>query len=401
MSNISLDAVKGLARQVTLDYVSTARRTAKDELYTTLEDFSRAEPSSRRLVVVGLTGAGKSTLLNVMSGWRFIQSKETDYQFVWKEKDGKPPLFASAASSESVTKVAAFANVHFRGDEERPCIVVDTPGHDDSNAADIETQASRDALAALAADLHNKLKALGTVHTLLVIHNDVTSNRLNPATYQLLKCVDEKFAKAGRSVWENVVIGYSKCNAHETTWRSGLESKRAAIQKTLRDKIPSCKVDVPVLPLGGGEIEPAPPSQGEDDGMEQLWQFVASATPIDTSNLQPFEGVDVKWEKMVQAKDEAEARAKAAVIWTVVMLKISVLSAGLFWRHMMLPSWLSMLLLNLPGLWDEVALLALLVYWIGPHDVMYSLKHFYAQYVWPKLEPHVAQYLGAPKEKDE
>ena len=28
--------------------------------------------------------------------------------------------------------------------------------------------------------------------------------------------VDEKFAKAGSSVWEHVVIGYSKCNNFET-----------------------------------------------------------------------------------------------------------------------------------------------------------------------------------------
>jgi len=405
MASSALDTVKGLAKQATLDYITTARRIAKDTLYRTLEDFSRTDTSRKRLVVIGLTGSGKSTLLNVMAGWRFVQSKETDYEFIWKKKgegdDAASPLFDSAASSESVTKVAAFANVDFRGDPDRPLTVVDTPGHDDSAAADIDTQEARDALGAIAADLHNKLKALGTVHALLVVHNDVASNRLNPATYQLLKMVDEKFSKAGHSVWEHVVIGYSKCNAHETSWRSGLEGKRAALQKSIRDKVPGCSVDVPVVPLGGGEIEPPPPSQDEADGLERLWQFVEAAPPLDTSKLQPFEGADVKWQKMIDAKDEAEAIAKAAIIYTIVLAKLIAISLALFWRHMMLPQWLSLLLLNIPGLYDEVAIVSLVVWWIGPHDVGYSCKHAYKQWVLPKVQPYIEAYLGAPKAKAE
>ena len=32
--------------------------------------------------------------------------------------------------------------------------------------------------------------------------------------------VSEKFAKAETSVWKNVVVAYSKCNAHETSWQT-------------------------------------------------------------------------------------------------------------------------------------------------------------------------------------
>ena len=53
--------------------------------------------------------------------------------------------------------------------------------------AAVDSQAARDARGEIAADLHNKLKALGHVHAILVLHNDVVSNRLNPATYQILK----------------------------------------------------------------------------------------------------------------------------------------------------------------------------------------------------------------------
>ena len=386
------------AKQAVAKYINTARRNKFDHLYSTLEDFARTDPGRRRLVVIGCTGAGKSTLLNVLSGWRFVQTKDNDYLYQWQHKPAPegsdepplPPLFESVASSESVTKITSFANVHMCGDPERELIVVDTPGHDDSAGCNLEDQEGRDTLAKLAADLHNKLKALGHVHAILVLHNDVVSNRLNPATYQILKMVDEKFSKAGTSVWRHVVVGYSKCNAHETTWRAGLEAKRKALREAIKAKVPNCDVDLPILVLGGGEIEPAPPSQDESSGVEQLWQFVASAPKLDTSRLMPFEGVDVKIQKLIEERDQAAAQAKAAIIYIAVVLKIVCVLALLFWRHLMLPAWLSMLLLNLPGLYDELAIVAGVVYWIGPQDVLFSAKHFNRQWV----QPLVRTYLG-------
>jgi len=377
-------------------YVTTARRNKFDEIYTTLEDFMRTDPSRKRLVVIGCTGSGKSTLLNVLAGWRFVQSKDTDYEFKWKPKprgeEMLDPIFKSESSSESVTKVTAFANVHLRGDGDRELVVVDTPGHDDPAGCNLDEQAARDTLGELAADLHNKLKALGHVHAILVLHNDVLSNRLNPATYQILKMVDEKFQKSGTSVWEHVIVGFSKCNGHETSWRSGLEAKRKALCKAIQEKVPNCKVDVPVVALGGGEIEPAPPSQDETDGLEKLWEFIDSAEALDTSRLMPFEGPDVKWEKLINERDEAAAKAKAAAIYVMVVIKVTSVLAVLAWRHLMLPSFLSLLLLNLPGLYDELLIVSGVVWWIGPQDVMYSMKHFYIMWVLPQLHKH----LGVP-----
>ena len=391
------------AKQVVAKYINTARRNKFDHLYSTLEDFERTDPDRRRLVVIGCTGAGKSTLLNVLSGWRFVQSKDNDFLFKWQDKPAPegsdeppaPPLFESLAGSESVTKITSFANVHMCGDPERELIVVDTPGHDDSAGCNLEDQEGRDTLAKLAADLHNKLKALGHVHAILVLHNDVVSNRLNPATYQILKMVDEKFSKAGTSVWGHVVVGYSKCNAHESTWRAGLEAKHKALREAIKAKVPNCDVDLPILVLGGGEIEPAPPSQDESSGVEQLWQFLANAPELDTSRLMPFEGVDVKIQKLIEERDQAAAQAKAAIIYIAVVLKLVCVLALLFWRHMMLPAWLSMLLLNLPGLYDELAIVAGVVYWIGPQDVLFSAKHFHRQWV----QPLVRTYLGIELDK--
>ena len=66
----------------------------------------------------------------------------------------------------------------------------------------------------------------------------------------------------------------------------------------------------------------------------------------------------------------------------------------------------------MPGLIDETLIIGGFVYWVGPMDVFYSLKHAYKQWIAPKIEPHAkknwallrAAYLnsapvGKPKEE--
>jgi len=86
-----------------------------------------------------------------------------------------------------------------------------------------------------------------------------------------------------------------------------------------------------------------------------------------------------------------------------VLLKLFVLASSLFWRHMMLPAWLSLLLLNFPGVLDEVLILGLFVYWVGPNDVLYSLKHGYVTWVKPKVDPYIEQFVvrSVPTSKKE
>ena len=170
-------------------------RLQKDTVFATLEDFERVDPDAKRVVVIGVTGAGKSTVLNCMGGWGFVQ-KPPDYEFEWQEKDGVDALFEARADTDSCTKKTSFANLDWLGDAERPVVAVDTPGHDDPAGAEIESKEAREKLGEMAADLHNKMKALGHIHAILVLHNDVHSNRLNPATYTVLKMIGEKFAKS-------------------------------------------------------------------------------------------------------------------------------------------------------------------------------------------------------------
>jgi len=307
--------------------------------------------------------------------------------------------FVTGDTADSTTKKTAFANINFRGDVERKLIVVDTPGHDDTEGTDLDVDAlARDRLGELAADLHNKLKALGHVHAILILHNDVVGNKLNPATYEILKMVHEKFAKAGHSVWDHVIIGYSKCNAHETTWRAKFDIKskqlREAIKKAINKNKPveSAGVinDFPVVPLGAGELEPSGPSKDEHIKMlERLWELLEERkdTPLSTTELQPFDGADKKWENLIKDKEAAEQKAKAALIYVIICTKLASLAGVLLVRNHILPGWLSFLFLNLSyGIWDEMALVGLVVWLLGPKDVLSSLCVFGEHHIAPRLK---------------
>lgn len=376
-------------------------RSQFNHLYWTKEDFSRTDPDLRRVVFIGCTGSGKSTLLNIMGGWRYVQ-RPPDYDFTWESASGQAPIFAASAGSQSVTSRTEFACLHWQGNEQRPFIAIDTPGHDDTESADLSDPSCRDRLSTLAVDLHDKLKAIGHVHAIVVMHNDVLSNRLNPATYKILKMIDQKFAQSDQTVWNNTTIVYSKCNQNETAWRAQLAQKKQNLQACIRAKIPNCTVDVPVFALGGATLGDEIGARGHDterrarsrsprrgsatDDFEQLWRFVEGAQPLDTVNLQPYDGDDVKWQKMIDERDSAEARAKAAMIYVVVVAKLAALALFLFWRSFFVPEMISRtLFLNMPGPIDEVVYFALLAYWIGPVDVMYSCNHFYHYWIQPMV----------------
>jgi len=413
LSKESLQMLKKKIQEVTsqsavLSYLSGQVKTAglrnePDKLYLTLEDFQRAESERKRVVLIGCTGAGKSTIGNIAAGWRLVGKMDADgdFEFSWMHDKDAPPLFEARASGESVTNKTSFANINWLGDESRPVILCDTPGHDDTAAAEIDTPEAREKLGALAADLHDKLKAFGTVHAIVVIHNDVMSNRLNPATQTVLKMVGEKFAKAETSVWKNVVIAYSKCNEHETSWRAGIAKKKAALAERIKEAIPQCDVTLPVVSLGGGELDPpAPSAPSATKGYEELWDFLQAAPPLDTSKLQPFEGSDVKWQKMIDEKNEAEARALAAMTHMRVIGVLLVLAGFLFWRALILPNFpmgtmCSMCLLNIPGTaLDELAVLLFVVHRLGPAHTWYSLSHFSQTLVLPVVREPLGKALG-------
>ncbi|KAL1508620.1 hypothetical protein AB1Y20_004717 [Prymnesium parvum] len=396
-----MEFIKGQAKTAGL-------RLVPNKLYTTLEDFQRADPEKRRIVLIGCTGSGKSTIGNVAAGWKYVGKMDADggFDFSWQHPEGAPPMFEARASGSSVTSHLSFANIDWLGDKSRPVILIDTPGHDDTAAAEIDSAEAREKLGEMAAELHDKLKAIGTIHALVVVHNDVTSNRLNPATQTILKMIAEKFAKADTSVWKNVVIAYSKCNEHDTSWRAGIAKKKTELQERIKEVIPSCDVTVPVLSIGGGELDPpAPSAQSATKGFEDLWEFVQTAPPLDTSKLQPFEGSDVKWQKLIDSKNDAEARASAAMAHIRVVAILVAMNVFLLWRALILPNFpmgtiCSMCLLNIPGTaLDELLLIAFVIHRMGPSHTWYSVSHFGQTMILPVVRPSLEKFLTEAETK--
>jgi hypothetical protein len=379
------------------------------------QDFLRCKDDLKRVVVIGCTGAGKSTLLNVMGGWKFVQNQTTDdMEYEWvhpstattertkaagEEEEVPTLLFESKGGVESVTNKTSFATMKWFGNAARKFIAVDTPGHDDSAGYEIDSQEARDKLGELAADLHDKLKAMGHIHVLLILHNDPTSNRLNPATYTILKMIDAKFAETGEEVWKHVVVAYSKCNPHDSTWRAGMKSKKVKLLAKIHEEFPkSAGIEIPIIALGGGvkgNADGSPLGDVESAGdFEELWKKIEAAPLLDTTRIEPFKGIDRQYEDMINAKNKAEARAKAAMIWFSVVFKVGVVCFFLFFRAFMLPGWMGMVLLNFDGMLDELVLIGVVVWLIGTQDVTYSLKHVYDMWIKPRIGPVHDQVKG-------
>lgn len=374
-------ASKNALRSLMSIYETESRRTDKDYVYRTLEDFKRCPSNVPKMIVIGCTGAGKSTLLNIFAGNRYSQC--TDFTWKWSET----PLFKATHGCNAVTQAASYANIDWFGNEAKPLVVVDTPGHDDTEGRNMENKHSRDTLKEQAADLHNKLKAMESLNTILVLHNQVSSNRLNPATYAILQMVNEKF---GPTIWKNVVVAYSQCNNHtEASWKSEIEQKSRDMQQEIRNQFSGCTVDVPIIALGGGVDEHDYTTDVEyEPGFKQLWTIISSSDSVDTCNIQPFDGAQWKqYETMILKRDEAVARADAAVVYISVMLKLGALLLFFLWRTMMLPDWASVLLLNIPyTMIDEMAFLMLIMALIGPVKCKYSLLFFYEQWIKPYID---------------
>lgn len=370
---------------------------AKDELekryyrmelghqYTTLADFERMIPERKRILVIGCTGAGKSTLLNKMAGNKYVQDET--YQFKWAEQ---PPIFDSGAGTDSVTKLTSFANVHWFGDSSKPVVVVDTPGHDDPATADITEQKARDKLGELAADLHNKLKMMERVDLVLVIHNDPMSNRLNPATMTILKMVDEKFKKCSKSVWDSVVMAYSKCDDESTAWRMNMEpwcsadhvSKQKDMQNMIMSSFPeTCKSPIPILCLSGVDQRKEAAESPSAENFRRLYRLLETAKGVDTSELQPFDGPDRKFEAIVAEMDAKQAMIDAIEAQNMVVGYFAALLLFFIWRTVFIPSFLRIFVMDLPGPLDELVLVLLVVHFLGYTKVKLSMTLFYNKWL--------------------
>jgi energy-coupling factor transporter ATP-binding protein EcfA2 len=213
-------------------------------------------PAYKRVLVIGCSGSGKSTLANCLGGSKRVWNDDEN-EFQWESQSGRADfIFDASHSTGSVTKTICFANMNFLGDKHRPFILVDTPGHDDPDSADLETKKSRGVLKQHAADLYLKLKMMKHVNLILIMHNDVNSNRINPATLELLKKVGEMFQGSESSVWNHVALAYTKCDADSVAWRDQLSQKKREMQSAIRSKFPACteQVRLPIFRRECGRV---------------------------------------------------------------------------------------------------------------------------------------------------
>ncbi|KAH8044276.1 hypothetical protein JL720_17133 [Aureococcus anophagefferens] len=125
--------------------------------------------------------------------------------------------------------------------------------------------------------------------------NDPYANRLNPATYTILKMLDEKFRDASSSVWKHVVFAYSRCDEESRGWKTNMEpycgegkkGKRSEMAATIRAKfgLPANVKDVPC----SASAAPRRPARPPD--FAALWEAIEDAAPLDTTKIKPFEHV--------------------------------------------------------------------------------------------------------------
>jgi predicted GTPase len=349
----------------------------RDKLHYSPQDFENLDESDKRLIVVGCTGAGKSTMLNIMAGWTFESIKDEHWNFttaLHKKEAIDGPLFKAGASAESTTTETSFALVNYFNDPGKQLIVIDTPGHDDTGGAD--------RMVKIEADLHNKLQMIRYVNAILVIHNDVKGNVLNPATLELLEKIDAKFKDAGVDVWDHVMIGYSKCNAHVEDWRANLDKKIKNMQAAIRQRIPTCKKDVPIVPLGGmtGDGKEPIGRPDQNDGFNKVWYFVNTSKNLPTKDVKPFKGIAEKHKDAVLLADEERRKRRILETYLSVMVQVALLLALFLFRYI-LPWWLSMLLFNFDGYFDELLILGMFLWAVGYKNVWDSCQLFYEKWI--------------------
>lgn len=377
-------------------------RAEPDRLYTTTEDFRRADSdyNIKRIVVIGGSGVGKSTLLNIVGGRRLVIS---DDGVVWKNKQGdeitEDQLIFYATDDcpgKGVTEKAALAHLNWMGDSERRFIAVDTVGVADPELHDISDARAQEKAEERACDLHDKLTNLGHIDALLVLHGDAISGKCNNGVMEVLQMLDSKFPTS--DFWNNVIVAFTKCNACDKTWR--LKTKRIGqnTEEIIRQMFPRSQgVQVPIIHLGGLTEDDA---DVEDGGFEKLWDFIKSRNRLDTSNLLPFDDSFRKYKKAIDERNKAEALAKANRIYGRVVSMLVLALLFLVARAWFVPEILMWFTLNsewmglTATLWDEILFFVACVYYIGPQDVWNSLQLFYEYWLQAHVEVHIEPLLA-------
>lgn len=323
-------------------------------IYNTNNDFSRMDPTKKRLLVLGCSGSGKSTLLNRLAGYQLSWNDEGT-KLIWM----KQPPFVSTHGTSSITKTTCYANIKTpESSYFENLVVIDTVGHDDPDISDISKNNNRNKLSEQAGDLYEKLKRIGHLNTIMVLHNDITSNRLNAATFTLLEKINQMFYKSDKNIWEHVIIVYSKCDTDTIGWKDDLEKKKLDLQKEIKNKFPECKTDIPIFTLSGLDT----PTDNIESSLElnSLYNFINNSCDYPTDKIIKFEGLHNKLEKIIKEKDYYCRISSARQDFITLTFYFVIFTTLLCLRNIFLP------FLDLNTSFDELIFLSILIYIIGP-----------------------------------
>lgn len=383
------------------------RRATVNQLYTTSEDFSRANSDDKvkRILVIGGSGVGKSTLLNILAGFRLVLL--ADNSAIWKNKQGDEIaedklLFYATTACLGVTQKAALAHLNWMGNSERHFIAVDTVGVNDAATHDISDAKMQDLAKERAYDLHDKLTNLGHIDALLVLNSDSLSGKFGNGVIEVLKMLDSKFPTA--AFWNNVMVAITQCNTFDRSWKARTQTVCENTQKTIKQMFPRSKdVQVPVIHLGGQVTEDD--ADAQDGRFEELWKFIQSRERLDTSSLLEFDDSFAKFRRATDERNKAEALAKAARIYPRVVSQLVIVLLLLFARAWFVPEIVMWFTLNsewlgLTSTWlDEIIFFVTCIYYIGPQDVENSLHLFYEDWLQAHIEPLLEKVSGGGKQK--
>ena len=209
------------------------------------------------IVILGAAGNGKSKLANRLTG-----------------REGH---FPESASADAETKVTVSLQAGLAGDAAFPVEIVDTPGLDESDAADT----------AHLAQFRDTMLAKGRLDALVITLN-AQAPRFVAATARLMRMLFSMFCD-DPSFWDNTCIVFTRCypGHHD---RAALTSERGLRSKVLAAMVEATPGVAPRLPCFFFELGSALTDAVNHADFEEFRHWLVARRPVSTASIREVRG---------------------------------------------------------------------------------------------------------------